>query len=351
MRGAPLAADRPSLEARLAELDAQLRAFEGALKAQHQSHSRARSLELELAAIVERGAAAVRELAAMRERVDETAQAAAREAAAGATRHVAEFEARAARILEAYGTAVRAANQAVARAEARLDAFDERVGHELAGAAREIREAASLLRDRPGGAAPGDAVSHSRMRRLLPALLAALLFLGGFVGYSWMARTLRDASARAEAAEREAQATRREANQHIASIERNAQQASRDALAVAARAERAMSVLSAADTRRLPLESYAVPAAVGQVLWSASRGVVISASGLPPLAAVETYQVWVVTPRGSIGLGLLSPDPQGRAGAAFELPAGSGRPVRGFMITREPAGGSARPSGAVILAT
>ena len=351
MRGAPLAADRPSLEARLAELDAQLRAFEAALKAQHQSHGRARSLELELAAIVERGAAAVRELAEMRERVDDTAQAAAREAAAGAMRHVAEFEARAARILEAYGTAVKAANQAVARAEARLDAFDERVGHELAGAAREIREAASLLRERPAAAAQGEAVPHSRMRRLLPALLAALLFLGGFVGYNWVARTLRDASARADAAEREAAATRRDANRHIASIERSAQQASGEALAAATRAERTIHVLSAADTRRSALLGHAAPAALGQVLWSPTRGVVISASSLPPLGAQESYQAWLVTPQGSVSLGLLAADPQGRASAAFDLPVPLAGPVRGFMITREPAGGSPRPSRHVVLAT
>jgi hypothetical protein len=345
-----MAANRPSLEARLAELDAQLREFESALTAQHQSQGRSRSLELELAALVERGAAAVRDLASMRERMDETARAAAREAAEGATRYVSDFEARAAKLLDAYSAAVKAANQAVARAEARIDAFDERVGHELAGAAREIRDAASLLRDRPSSVAP-DALAHSRARRLVPALLAALLFLAAFIGYNWAARTLRDASARAEAAEREAAATRRDANQHIATIERSAQQASRDALGAAARAERMMQVLSAADSRRSPLEGHAAPDASGQVLWSPTRGAVFSASALPTLAAQETYQAWLVTARGSVSLGLLAPDAQGGASAAFEMPASLPGPIRGFMITREPAGGSPRPSRRVVLAT
>ena len=350
MRGSPMAATRPSLDARLAELDAQLREFESALNAQHQSHGRARTLELELAAIVERGAAAVRDLASMRERVDETARAAAREAAEGTSRYVTEFEARAAKILDAYGAAVKAANQAVARAEARIDAFDERVGHELAGAAREIRDAASLLRDRPPAAASG-AGAHSRTRRLLPALLAGLLLLAGLVGYNWIARTLRDASARADAAEREAAATRRDATLHVSSLERSAQQASRDALAAATRAERMMHVLSAADTRRSPLVGHAAPAAFGQVLWSPTRGAVFSASALPALPADETYQAWLVTARGSVSLGLLTADTQGGGSAAFELPPSLPAPVRGFMITREPSGGSPRPSRRVVLAT
>ena len=342
-------ANRPSLEARLAELDAQLREFESALTAQHHSQGRARSLELELAAIVERGASAVRDLASIRDRMEATARAAAREAAEGATQHVAEFEARAAKLLDAYSAAVKAANQAVARAEARIDAFDERVGHELAGAAREIRDAASLLRDRPAAAA--SALAPSRTRRLVPALLAALLLLAGFIAYNSVARALRDASARAEAAEREAAATRRDANQHIATIERSAQQASGDALAAATRAERVMHVLAAPDTRRSPLQGHAAPAASGQVLWSATRGAVLSASALPALAAEETYQAWLVTARGSVSLGMLRPDPQGTASAAFEMPPSLPGPIRGFMVTREPAGGSPRPSRLVVLAT
>ena len=343
-------ANRPSLEARLAELDAQLREFESALTAQHHSQGRARSLELELAAIVERGASAVRDLASIRDRMEETARAAAREAAAGATQHVAEFEARAARLLDAYSAAVKAANQAVARAEARIDAFDERVGHELAGAAREIRDAASLLRDRPAAVA-SEAAAPSRTRRVVPALLAALLLLAGLIGYNSVARALRDTSARAEAAEREAAATRRDANQHIAAIERSAQQASRDALAAATRAERMMQVLAAPDTRRSPLQGHAAPAASGQVLWSATRGAVLSASALPALAAQETYQAWLVTTRGSVSLGMLRPDAQGTASAAFEMPPSLPGPIRGFMVTREPAGGSPRPSRLVVLAT
>ena len=70
-----------------------------------------------------------------------------------------------------------------------------------------------------------------------------MLFLAGLAAYNWATRTFRDASARADAAEREAHATRREANQQIATLERSAQQASSEALSMAARAERTIHVL------------------------------------------------------------------------------------------------------------
>ena len=120
--------DEPSLQLRLAQLDAQLREFEASLRAQQQSHGRVRIVEHELAAIVERGATVVRELAGVGDQVRQVAEAATREALAPSADRVREFEQRAGRILEAYATAVRAAQQAVARAEARIDAFDERVG-------------------------------------------------------------------------------------------------------------------------------------------------------------------------------------------------------------------------------
>src|SRR5688500_2731941 len=188
MRRSPRPVDDPSLEGRLGALDAQIRDFEAALKAQQHRQGHVRSLELELAALVKRGAAVVGELEDLRTRVRETADATVRDELTVPAARLQEFEQRSARILDAYGTAVRAAQQAVARAEARIDAFDERVGRELAQAAREIRDAAALLRsaERP----PDAHVRGSRARRLVPALLAAMLFLAGLLVYNWVARTL-----------------------------------------------------------------------------------------------------------------------------------------------------------------
>jgi hypothetical protein len=353
MRGSPLPGNEPTLEGRLAQLDRQLRAFEDALQAQQQSHGRVRALEGELASLADRGAAVVRELSGLGEQVRAAADARTREALAASAERIQEFEARGARLLEAYASAVRAAQQAVARAEARIDAFDERVGREFSQAGREIREAAALLRERPGREVlEHDLHHHSRVRRLIPAFLAALLLLGGYVAYSWAARTLRDASARAEAAERQAQETRRVANQQIASIERTAQQSGSEALALAARAERMITVMAAADAQRIDMTGYgSAPSASGRAIWSPAHGVVITGARLPVLPAAETYQAWIVTTRGSIPLGLFAPDATGRLSGAFDFPANLPGAVRGFMVTREPAGGSASPSRAVVLAT
>ena len=350
MRRSPRSVDDPSLEGRLGALDAQIRDFEAALKAQQHRQGHVRSLELELAALVKQGAAVVGELEDLRNRVRETADAAVREELTIPAARLQEFEQRAVRILDAYGTAVRAAQQAVARAEARIDAFDERVGRELAQAAREIRDAAALLRaaERP----PDTPIRGSRARRLVPALLAAMLFLAGLLVYNWVARTLRDASARADAAEREAHATRREANQQIATLERSGQQASREALSIAARAERTTDVLAAPDVRRTVMLGQRTAAdAVGQAIWSPSRGVVVTGTRLPALSAAEVYQVWLVMPRRVAALGLVTPDAEGRVSGVFDLPPEAAGSVRGFMVTREPAGGSPRPAGRVVLAS
>jgi hypothetical protein len=302
--------------------------------------------------MLDRGAGIVRDLASVGSQVRQASDAATRDVLAASTRHIQEFEQRGAPILQAYATAVRAAQQAVARAEARIEAFDERVGHELAQAGREIREAALLLHEQPAREDASHEAHASRAPRLIPALIAATLLLAGFGAYSWVARTLRHASARADAAERHADEIRREANQQIASIERTAQQASNEAVSIAARAERMINVLASPDARRTPMAGYrAAASAAGQAVWSPSRGVVITGARLPILAATQTYQVWLVTARGAVSRGFLSPDAGGRVSATFEFPSGLTAPVRGFMVTREPAGGSARPAGPVALAS
>ena len=187
-------------------------AFEAAIRSQQQSHSRIHELELELTAVVTRGAAIVRDLGAVGGQVRQAAETATRDASTEWTARLREFEQRGARVLDAYANAVRAAQQAVARAEARIEAFDERVGRELAQAGREIREAAELLRERAQDARSSESeeVPVRRGRWLIPALLAALL-LTGCGAYSWLMRTLNDASARAVAAERQANEARQDA--------------------------------------------------------------------------------------------------------------------------------------------
>ena len=362
MRSAPLHRDESSLEDRLSQLDQQLRRFETSLRSHQQTHVRARDLELELASVVDRGRHILDDLSQLREEARQAAEGAAREALKESLERARDFEQRGARILEAYGTAIRAAQQAVARAEARIEAFDERVARELAQAGRDIREAAAIIKDgtpasaktSAGQAEPADiSISRTRWSGLLPALLAAALVLGALAGYALISRSLRDASSRAAAAERRVEEIQQQTQRQIASMTRStAVQAAAD-VQVARRGERMFAVLAAPDIQRLPMRGVgAAREASGQAVWSPSRGVVITATRLPPVAPDATYQVWLVT-RGkdSLSLGTVSADAQGQINAYFDFPAGFAGNPWGFMISREPSGGSARPSRAIVIAS
>jgi hypothetical protein len=344
MRPVPLKRGEPSLEERLSELDAQLRTFEASLRSQQQSHSRMRSLELELAAVVEQGAALVRDLAGIRDAVQRTAENAAREAATPAAETLHAFEERGKRLLDAYAEAVRAAQQAVARAEARIDAFDERVARELAEAGRQIREAAEVLRQGPG---PEMVRSDGRTRSLVPVVIGAVSLALAAGGFLWSARAVRNASARADAAERELADIRHDANQRVASI----QQTTGEIAATVRAAERLAAISAAPDLRRMGMRGYGrATSATGVALWSPSYGLAIVASQLPAVSDPDIYQAWVVTAGDVVSLGTIAPDRSGRMTGVFDVPAAL-RSIKGFMITRERPGGASRPSAAVVLAT
>lgn len=328
MRASIAKRDDRSLQERLGELDAQLRSFEASLRAHQHNHSRLRELEVDLAEVLEQAASVVHDLSAIRDEVRRAAESVARDAATPAANHLKTFEERGARLLDAYAEAVRAAQQAVARAEARIEAIDQRIARELVPADKESRVG----------------------RRLGPALAAAALLILGVAGYLLMTRSVREASGRAATAEREAADVRREANERIASVERKLAQVSDDMLTRAAHAERMASILAARDARRMPMRGYGkARGASGEALWNSSRGLVITGSGLPVLSDREVYQVWFVSATGSVSLGVLTPDRSGHLTGVFDLP-GTLSPT-GFMITREVAGGAKRPSAAVVLAT
>jgi hypothetical protein len=344
MRPVPLKRGEPSLQERLSELDAQLRTFEASLRSHQQSHTRIRSLESELASIVEQGAALVRDLDGIKAAVQRSAETAAREAATPAADTLKAFEDRGQRLLEAYAEAVRAAQQAVARAEARIDAFDERVARELAEAGRQIREAAELLRQ---NSASETVRSDGRIRTIVPAVIGAVSLALAAGVFLWSARAVRNSSDRADAAERALAGIRNDANQQVASM----QQKSGEIAAATLGAERLAAISAAPDVRRLGMRGYGGAAsATGQALWSPSHGLAIVASGLPAVSDADTYQVWVVAGGDIVSLGTIAPDRSGRLIAVFDPPAAP-RTVKGFMITRERLGGAPRPSAAVVLAT
>ena len=182
----------------------------------------------------------------------------------------------------------------------------------------------------------------------------ALAALTAFSAYTFWAFTfeLSDTAARAAAAEERLTRLQQRVDTETREAGRMLQRVTAEATTSAARAERLANVLAAPDVQAFRMRGQRTAAAAdGQMYSSASRGVALSGAKLPPLSASQTYQVWLVTTRGSIGLGFVAPDAQGRVSAAFDTPPHLPGSVTGFMLSLEPTGGNATPTGPIILAS
>lgn len=118
----------------------------------------------------------------------------------------------------------------------------------------------------------------------------------------------------------------------------------------AERGTSAMAVLTAPDLARIDLAGQAdAPDARARAFWSRERGMVFSASKLPPPPPGKTYQVWVLTSDPApLSAGLIEPDPQGHVDVVFATPPDIAQPVA-VAVTLEPAGGVPAPTGAKYL--
>jgi anti-sigma-K factor RskA len=114
----------------------------------------------------------------------------------------------------------------------------------------------------------------------------------------------------------------------------------------AAGAQSQVAVLAAPDLVRIDLAGQSrAPQASARAFWSRSRGLVFTASNLPPPRAGRTYQLWILTAQPApISAGLFKPDPQGRVAAVFETPLDLPKPI-GMAVTMEPDGGVPSPTG------
>ena len=321
-----------------------------------------------------------------------------------------QIEAQTTRVTEACLTAVDQALKGFDRAETRLGTLEQDLQREMGTLSREVREAVAELRQGPpqlgarqpwsldnvvrlhnelraDGASPSaggrstlalagavdvEAMPHSareqphdareqqvveapaaaassgsrRFQWVAGAILAAVVVFAIYV-QAQVRTGLRDATARAAAAERGAEDTRQRAARDIAA----AQQAADTRLLEARQAARAAQMLaliaSSADLMRFDLKGRQGQA---QVLWSRSQGVAVNATGLGAPPPGQTYQLWLITPGQATSAGILQVDGTGRASAVFDSPAELPRPVRGAAVTMEPSGGSPAPTGSAVLA-
>ena len=162
---------------------------------------------------------------------------------------------------------------------------------------------------------------------------------------------LDDASARAAAAEQQATNATQAANRQIVSTREEADRQIAEARKSAQRAETVGAVLTAPDLVRFALTGGSPAERLSaQVLWSRSRGLVLSASRLPVAPPDTNYQVWLWANSGPVSGGVFVPDATGRATLVNDAPPKLSGPVVNVEVTVEPSGGRPAPSGRTLLA-
>jgi anti-sigma-K factor RskA len=124
--------------------------------------------------------------------------------------------------------------------------------------------------------------------------------------------------------------------------------ATTEARRVAFEAQSLGAVLAAPDLVRIDLAGLpASSRATARALWSRARGMVFTASALPPLPAGRVYQVWVVTADAPVSAGLLTLDAAGRSVGVFATPPDIAPTA--VAVTDEPEGGVPSPTGSMHL--
>jgi hypothetical protein len=90
-------------------------------------------------------------------------------------------------------------------------------------------------------------------------------------------------------------------------------------------------------------------AAAARVFWDVRNGSWrLYADNLPPAGAGKTYQLWLVTAKAKISAGTFDPEKDEEPSGSVTVPPDAG-PVVAAAVTPEPAGGSAQPTGAILL--
>jgi hypothetical protein len=196
-----------------------------------------------------------------------------------------------------------------------------------------------------------DRAKHGRTLVWIAAVV--VLIVGLIVSAAFALRLQREfeaASAKITEAERETQSTRAIAKQQVAASQQEAERRIVEANDTALRAQMVSEVLAAPDLVRYGLSGGdGAPTARGQLLWSRSRGIVLSASRVPTAPSGMTYQLWLLTSSGATHAGSTDADAEGRLSLATDKVPTVPRPVVGAALTMEPTSVGPRPSGPTVL--
>jgi hypothetical protein len=190
---------------------------------------------------------------------------------------------------------------------------------------------------------------RQRRRYIAAGGAVALALVALAIAVFWVGGRLNDAANRVTSAEQKVVATTRLANEEVRAARDDANRQITEARQLAQRAETVSAVLTAPDLIRFNLTSTLADGSSAQVLWSRTRGVVLSGSRLPGAGPKKTYQLWLVTNGPSVSAGVFEPDETGRATLVVDPPPRVPGPVMGAAITIEPEGGGLAPTGQMLL--
>jgi len=110
-----------------------------------------------------------------------------------------------------------------------------------------------------------------------------------------------------------------------------------------------LALLSAPDTQVFKLAGKGIAAeASGRAFFSRTKGLLFSASKLPPIADGSVYQLWLLARSGPASAGLARPMADGSVVAAYD-PTTDAPDATGFAVSVEPEDGSAKPTGNLLL--
>ena len=200
---------------------------------------------------------------------------------------------------------------------------------------------------------PAEAVTTGRRRR--PGWIAAVAVLGAtlFIAVFYLLRLQEQNQAAAikiDQVEQQAQSTRAAAEKQIAASQQEAERRISEARDAAVKAQMVSEVLAAPDLVRYSLSGGdAAPDARGQLLWSRSRGIVLSASRIPKPPSGVSYELWLLTPAGATHAGSPDADAEGRLSFTTGKVDAVPRPIIGVALTTESSKTGDAPSGPTVL--
>ena len=161
---------------------------------------------------------------------------------------------------------------------------------------------------------------------------------------------LTEAAARVTEAQRQAEAASRLASQEVAAARDAAERRVTEAQQTARAAQTVSDVLTAPDLVRFYLPGAdRAPRSSAQLLWSRTRGLVLSGSRMPAAPAGTIHHRWLLTNGQPVSAGTFVPDAQGRFSLVTEEAPAVPRRVVGAVVTFEPAAGLPRRSSAAVV--